>query len=101
MVLTDDTRRGTAEQRSFVQRALATPDFVFLEGPPGSGKTTAICEFILQLALQGKRALLCASTHVAVDNVLERLMDGRNPSRDLVIPIRVGERRNVSGKARP
>jgi hypothetical protein len=101
LVLTDDTRPGTIEQRFFVHLALATPDFVFLEGPPGSGKTTAICELILQLALQGKRTLLCASTHVAVDNVLERLMDDRSPNRDIVIPIRIGERRNVSDKARP
>jgi hypothetical protein len=101
LVLKDSERPGTVEQRTFVSLALGTPDFVFLEGPPGSGKTTAICELILQLAHQGKRALLCASTHVAVDNVLERLMDDRNPNRDLVIPIRVGERRNVSEKARP
>src|SRR5690606_10494353 len=78
MVLTDEARPGTDEQRRFVEIAMATPDFVFLEGPPGSGKTTAICELVLQLAKQGKRALLCASTHVAVDNVLERLMDERN-----------------------
>lgn len=101
MVLTDAARPGTDEQRRFVELAMATPDFVFLEGPPGSGKTTAICELVLQLAQQGKRALLCASTHVAVDNVLERLMDDRNPHRDLVIPVRIGERRNVSEKARP
>ena len=101
MVLTDDRRPGTEEQRRFVQLALATPDFAFLEGPPGSGKTTAICELVLQLAREGKRALLCASTHVAVDNVLERLMDERNAHRDLVIPIRIGDRRNVSEKARP
>jgi hypothetical protein len=101
MVLKDDSRPGTTEQRSFVCLALATPEFVFLEGPPGSGKTTAICELILQLARQGKRVLLCASTNVAVDNVLERLIDDRNPDRDLVIPIRIGEQRNVSEKARP
>ncbi|TDP83792.1 AAA domain-containing protein [Aquabacterium commune] len=101
MVLTDEMRPGTDEQRRFVQIALATPDFVLLEGPPGSGKTTAICELVLQLARQGKRALLCASTHVAVDNVLERLMDERNLHRDLVIPVRIGERRNVSEKAAP
>jgi len=101
MVITDETRLGTDEQRRFVEIAMATPDFVFLEGPPGSGKTTAICELVLQLARQGKRALLCASTHVAVDNVLERLMDERNPHRDLVIPVRIGERRNVSEKAGP
>lgn len=100
MVLTDSRRPGTNEQRRFVQLALATPDFALLEGPPGSGKTTAICELVLQLASEGKRALLCASTHVAVDNVLERLMDERNDHRDLVVPVRIGDRRNVSEKAR-
>ena len=100
-MLTDIDRPGTKEQRRFVETALGTPDFAFLEGPPGSGKTTAICELILQLAKRGKRTLLCASTHVAVDNVLERLMDEGNPHRDLVIPVRIGDRRNVSEKARP
>lgn len=99
MVLTDETRSGTNEQRRFVEIAMATPDFALLEGPPGSGKTTAISELVLQLAKEGKRVLLCASTHVAVDNVLERLMDERNPHRDLIIPVRIGERSNVSEKA--
>ena len=103
MVLTetDQDRPGTNEQRQFVKKALGTPDFAFLEGPPGSGKTTAICELVLQLAERGKRVLLCASTHVAVDNVLERLMEESNPHRDLVIPVRIGDRRNVSEKVRP
>ena len=96
MVLSDAARPGTGEQRRFVERALGTPDFAFLEGPPGSGKTTAICELVLQLAKRGKRVLLSASTHVAVDNVLERLMDESSPHRDLVIPVRIGDRRNVS-----
>ena len=100
-MLSDADRPGTEEQRRFVETALDTPDFAFLEGPPGSGKTTAICELILQLAMRGKRVLLCASTHVAVDNVLERLMDKDSTHRDLVIPIRIGDRRNVSEKARP
>ena len=100
-VLTEIDRPGTDEQRRFVSIALGTPDFAFLEGPPGSGKTTSICELILQSAKRGKRVLLCASTHVAVDNVLERLMDEANPHRGLVIPIRIGDRRNVSEKARP
>lgn len=101
LVLTNASRPGTSEQRRFVRTALTTPDFAFLEGPPGSGKTTAICELVLQLALQGKRVLLCASTHVAVDNVLERLMAEDNPHRDLMIPIRIGDTRNVSEKAAP
>lgn len=64
---------GTSEQREFVCKALGTPDFAFLEGPPGSGKTHAICELVLQLIARKQRVLLCSTTHVAVDNVLERL----------------------------
>lgn len=95
-VLTDASRPGTDEQRRFVVTALNTPDFALLEGPPGSGKTTAICELIIQLASQGKRVLLCASTHVAVDNVIERLMDEANQHRHLVIPLRIGKDDSVS-----
>ena len=72
--LLDDARwSGTVQQRQFVQKALGTPDFAFLEGPPGSGKTHAICELVLQLVDRRKNVLLCSTTHVAVDNVLERL----------------------------
>ena len=88
--LKDETRSGTDEQRRFVAKALGTPDFAFLEGPPGSGKTTAICELVQQLVAEGKRVLLCASTHVAIDNVLERLLspDAAGPAIDAV---RVGK----------
>jgi len=87
----DTTVPGADEQCKFVSIALGTPDFAILEGPPGSGKTTAIVELILQLVNQGKRVLLCASTHVAVDNVLERLKD-----RSEVLPVRVGDSDKIS-----
>jgi hypothetical protein len=74
-VLTDEKRDGAREQREFVEKALSTPDFAILEGPPGSGKTTAILELVLQLVSRGKRVLLASATHVAIDNVLERLLD--------------------------
>jgi hypothetical protein len=95
-LLTDNSRPGTDKQREFVQIALNTPDFAFLEGPPGSGKTTAICELILQLIAQDKRVLLCASTHVAVDNVIERLMAEDSQYREQVIPVRIGDKSNLS-----
>ncbi len=92
-------RDGSSEQREFVERALASPDFTVLEGPPGSGKTTAICELIIQLVKQQKRVLLVASTHVAVDNVLERLLDWQDKSDDKpVLPIRVGEESSVTSE---
>lgn len=75
-VLTDLDFNGCDNQREFVCKALATPDFAILDGPPGTGKTTAILELILQLVQRGKRVLLAASTHAAINNVLERLQDG-------------------------
>lgn len=93
-------RDGTTEQREFVRRALGTPDFAVLEGPPGSGKTTAICELIVQLTRARKRVLLVASTHVAVDNVLERLIEWQDEADEkLVMPIRIGDENNVTSPA--
>lgn len=64
---------GTSLQKEFVQNALGCPDFTILNGPPGSGKTEAICELILQAAKRGQKILLCAPTHTAVDNVLAKI----------------------------
>ncbi|MFD2442607.1 AAA domain-containing protein [Bacillus sp. CGMCC 1.16607] len=93
-VLKDLSREGTEKQRAFVQKALATEDFVLLEGPPGSGKTTAIIELILQLIKQKKRILLSASTHVAIDNVLERLQEQN--LMEGILPLRIGDDNNMS-----
>ncbi len=62
-----------------------------LEGPPGSGKTTAICELIQQLVADGQRVLLCASTHAAIDNVIERLLANDSP----IDAVRVGRLERV------
>jgi len=81
-----ELREGTEEQREFVRKALGTKDFAFLEGPAGSGKTTAICEIILQEIKKDHRILLCSQTHVAVDNPLKRIKD-----RKEVIAVRIGD----------
>jgi len=94
--LTDSTRSGTDQQRRFVEKALGSPDLALLEGPPGSGKTTAICELIQQLVEQGQRVLLCASTHVAIDNVLERLLASRSP----IDAVRIGRLAQVDDEVR-
>ena len=74
-------RSGVEMQRKAVWTGLACPDISLIRGPPGTGKTTVICEIIQQLAVeQGLRVLMVAPTHIAVDNVLERigLVDGPN-----------------------
>ncbi len=95
-VLTDETRNGCYEQRNFVKKALNTPDFAILEGPPGSGKTTVILELICQIVKQGKRILLCGSTHVAIDNVLERLKERKFLEKFNILPVRIGDEKRIN-----
>lgn len=95
-VLRDDSRSGCYEQRKFVEKALNTPDFAILEGPPGSGKTTVILELICQIVKQGKRILLCGSTHVAIDNVLERLKEREYLEKFNILPVRIGDEKRIN-----
>lgn len=72
---TQSKYEGTESQKKCVSIAHSSPDFTFLEGPPGSGKTETICEIILQAAKKDLKVLLIAPSHTAVDNVLEKLKE--------------------------
>lgn len=100
--LNNDEYDGVDKQREFVKKAMATPDFAFLEGPPGSGKTTVLCELVQQMVLRGKRVMICASTHIAVDNLIEKLTDknAKSLQKDMII-VRIGESRKISEKIEP
>jgi AAA domain/Protein kinase domain len=77
-------------KRRAVQMAVGVNDFVIVEGPPGTGKTTFIAETIVQLLRRdpAARVLLTSQTHVALDNALERL---RTIAPDLTM-VRVASR---------
>ena len=94
-ILTNEDFDGCDKQREFVVKALNTPDFAILDGPPGTGKTTTILELIIQLVRQGKRILLTASTHAAINNVLERI--DKNQLSNEVFPLRVGDENRAVG----
>lgn len=70
-------------QREAVQKAMATPDVCLIQGPPGTGKTRVIAEIVRQAVARNKKVLMVAPTHVAVDNVLERVgkLDEVSPVR--------------------
>lgn len=95
-VLTDPNFDGCDRQREFVTKALANEDFTILDGPPGTGKTTTILELIMQQVLQGKRVLLSASTHAAINNVLERIKENPTLSAQ-IFPLRIGDENNAIG----
>ncbi len=63
----------TERQAEAVRKAMATPDMCLIQGPPGTGKTRVISEIVRQAVRKNWKVLLVAPTHVAVDNVLERI----------------------------
>lgn len=62
-------------QQEAVKRALAADDVSLVHGPPGTGKTTVLVEVIRQHASRGERVLATAPSNIAVDNILEKLLD--------------------------
>lgn len=90
--VTDDAL--TSRQQQAKALALDTPDIALIHGPPGTGKTTVICGIVEELVKRGQRVLLVAPTHVALDNVLERVGD-----RPGVTAIRLGSPDNVEQQA--
>ncbi len=62
-------------QRDAVQCALAADDVALVHGPPGTGKTTVLVEIIRQHVARGARVLATAPSNIAVDNILEKLLD--------------------------
>lgn len=63
-----------ASQREAVDLALRSRHVALIHGPPGTGKTTAIVEFVRQAVARGERVLACAPSNVAVDNLAERFV---------------------------
>lgn len=66
-------------QRNAVISCMRCKDLGIIHGPPGTGKTTTIVEFIKQSCkVQKTKILCCAPSNIAVDNILERLITGEN-----------------------
>ena len=61
-------------QQEAVAHALSANDLAIIHGPPGTGKTTTVVEFIAQAVERGSKVLACAPSNTAVDNLLERLI---------------------------
>ena len=73
------------EKTEILRRALGVQDVLAIQGPPGTGKTRLIEEILVQYLDRNRhhRILLSSQTHVALDNVIERVR-ARQPSIDIV-----------------
>ncbi|MPZ32811.1 MAG: hypothetical protein GEV13_17760 [Rhodospirillales bacterium] len=66
-----------SEKVDVLKKALGEFELLAIEGPPGTGKTALIAEIIVQwLERHPKhRILLASQTHIALDNVLDRVSE--------------------------
>eukprot|EP01133_Synstelium_polycarpum_P018869 gene18869-22570_t len=69
-----------------IQFALASNEIALIHGPPGTGKTTTVVEFIVQVCKSGGKVLACGPSNLSVDNILERLL----AFPGIVNPTRIG-----------
>ena len=81
-------------QRDAISAALRASDLCLIHGPPGTGKTTTVVEYIRQEVVRGRRVLATAPSNVAVDNLLARLVQSSGSSSLRVI--RLGHPARVS-----
>lgn len=78
-------------QTRAINKAVGNKNIVLIQGPPGTGKTTVITEIVKQLVSQGEKVLVTSQTHIAVDNVLERIKDDAK-----IRIVRIGHQETIS-----
>lgn len=79
------------KQKEAFFNALRTEDIYLIQGPPGTGKTKVITELVNYLTEHQQSVLLSSCSHIAVDNVLERMEKEKN-----IFPVRLGKQEDIS-----
>jgi predicted DNA helicase len=73
-------------QKEAVEFALKQKTLAIIHGPPGTGKTTTLCEVIMQMVLRYRmRVLVCGPSNVAIDNLLKKLVDMKRLRDDCMV----------------
>jgi DNA replication ATP-dependent helicase Dna2 len=82
-VIADARRPLDSSQRQVLDRCACLPSVFGIQGPPGTGKTMVLALTAETLARLGRRVMVVAPTHQAVNNALSAI-HGFFPSRPVV-----------------
>ena len=90
--------RNLSQKQSVINAISAEFPIFCIQGPPGTGKTSVIIEIIRQELRQNpkKKIIISSQSNLAVDNVLEKLIDIKN-----VKVLRLGHEEKVTEKIKP
>ena len=80
-------------QKDAIMNGIASQDAYLVMGPPGTGKTTVIQQWVKYFNSENKRVLISSKNNKAVDNVLEKFIG----SKDIEM-IRIGSEEKVDSK---
>jgi ATP-dependent RNA/DNA helicase IGHMBP2 len=100
-------RRGKAfydrdlntNQKNIIYDSLKAEHFYLIHGPPGTGKSTVICEILRQLVIHSnKKVLIAAPPNIAVDNIIIKLkeFENKNLYKKKIKIVRLGNWKKIS-----
>lgn len=75
MLTETEEKNPNNNQVNSVKKSIGNKNVFLVQGPPGTGKTTVIAEIVQQLSKNNEKILVTSQTHIAVDNVLEKVSE--------------------------
>jgi len=82
LVLKDEFSQLNNDQQEAVRMAISGSDYTLIQGLPGTGKTSTVTFLARLFMAQGRRVLITAYTHSAVDNIMLKLIEKGMGSRN-------------------
>ncbi|MCX6244667.1 MAG: AAA domain-containing protein [Bacteroidetes bacterium] len=65
------SKLNSSQRQAFIN-AYSTKNYYLIQGPPGSGKTWLLAHLAFEFAKEGKKVLITAFTHTAINNALQK-----------------------------